>query len=144
MRIIDIAAAEIALRQEFFNDAKRQKRVEKEAKEAQGKELKWTKEIEVLEQQLQREVDATTGWERQLQKRAADALKRNLNLRKLYMDTGVGLGRWQAMSTASGSNDKRNRDGNAHESGQAAKNAKRKDEWCAECNAPRWQSNMYP
>ena len=77
--------------------------------------------------QLQQEIDATNGWERQLHKRAADALKRNLNLRKVYMDACVGLGRWAGQSTTSGSNDKRNRDGNAYESGQTAKNAKRKD-----------------
>ena len=65
--------------------------------------MKWTRHIEILQNHLKQEAETKTGWERQLHKRAADALQQNLNLRKLYIETGVGLGRWKHMRRASGS-----------------------------------------
>ena len=90
--------------------------------------MKWTRHIEILQKQLRQEAETKTGWERQLHKRAADALQQNLNLRKLYIETGEGVGRWKHMSTASGSAPRvRRKRGQECKSGEGTKNARNKD-----------------
>ena len=169
---IDIATAERSPRQEFIKTVeqqqirkalKRKQRNDLDAAAAVGaqepaprrpRRLKWTRQIEILQSQLKQEAETKTGWERQLHKRAADALQQNLNLRKVYIETGEGVGRWKHMSTASGSAPRvRRKRGQECKSGEGTKNARNKDnnergqcepEWCPECNAPRSQCNVWP
>ena len=166
---IDIATAERSPRQEFIKTVERQQ-IRKALKRKQRNDLdaapakqrkpaprrlKWTRQIEILQNHLKQEAETKTGWERQLHKRAADALQQNLNLRKLYIETGEGLGRWKHMSTASGSAPRVRRMSTASGSGsgEGTKNARNKDntergqcepEWCPECNAPSSQCNVWP
>lgn len=159
---IDIATAERSPRQEFIKTVERQQRNDLDAAPAKKRKpaprhprrLKWTRQIEILQNHLKQEAETKTGWERQLHKRAADALQQNLNLRKLYIETGEGLGRWKHMSTASGSAPRvRRKRGQECKSGEGTKNARNKDnsergqcepEWCPECNAPSSQCNVWP
>ena len=168
---IDIATAERSPRQEFIKTVeqqqirkalKRKQRNDLDAAPAQKRKpaprhprrLKWTRQIEILQNKLKQEAETKTGWERQLHKRAADALQQNLNLRKLYIETGEGVGRWKHMSTASGSAPRvRRKRGQECKSGEGTKNARNKDnsergqcepEWCPECNAPSSQCNVWP
>ena len=94
---IDIATAESSPRQEFVKKVERQQ-VSKEIRRRQPvhaatcgaqetaprrpRRLKWTRQIEIQQIQFQQEAETKTGLERQLHKRAADALQQNLNLRK--------------------------------------------------------------
>ena len=156
---IDIATAERSPRQEFLKTVERQQRNDLDAAPAKKRKpaprrLKWTRQIEILQNHLKQEAETKTGWERQLHKRAADALQQNLNLRKLYIETGEGLGRWKHMSTASGSAPRvRRKRGHECKSGEGTKNARNNDnndrgqcepEWCPECNAPSSQCNVWP
>ena len=147
-------------RQQISKELKRRHRVHaaacgaQEAAPRRPRRLKWTRQIEILQNHLKQEAETKTGWERQLHKRAADALQQNLNLRKLYIETGEGLGRWKHMSTASGSAPRvRRKRGQECKSGEGTKNARNKDnnergqcepEWCPECNAPSSQCNVWP
>ena len=160
---IDIATAERSPRQEFTKTVERQQ-IRKALKRKQRNDLdaapakqrkpaprrlKWTRQIEILQNHLKQEAETKTGWERQLHKRAADALQQNLNLRKLYIETGEGLGRWKHMSTASGSAPRvRRKRGQECESGKGTKKSRNKDtavpEFCTECNAPSSECNMWP
>ena len=148
---IAIATAERSPPQEFVNEVERQ-HISKELKRRprvhvaacgaqetaleRPRRLKLTRHIDVLQNKLKQEAETKTGWERQLHNRAADALQQDLDLRKLYIDTGVGLGRWKHMSTASGSAPrvgcKRGQECNR---GTGTKNARNKDaavpEFCA-------------
>ena len=170
---IDIATAERSPSQAFLKTVERQQREDLDAAPAKNRKqrndldaapakqrkpaprrLKWTRQIEILQNQLKQEAKTKTGWERQLHKKAADALQQNLNLRKLYIETGEGLGRWKHMSTASGSAPRvRRKRGQECKSGEGTKNARNKDnnergqcepEWCPECNAPSSQCNVWP